>query len=125
MNAAEFPEQPATSSGSSEESDMAKGNKRQAVLQVRSEKRRRKMLEMAARIPWTPNGSSFLEATAVTRVDTVERYQWEVQQFVMEANRRKVRLTGDAAVDAEVVPRFNSLFAQGHLPEWGRYSWRG
>ena len=90
---------------------MAKGNKRQAVLQLRSEKRRRKMLEMTARLPWTSTGSSFLEATAVSRMDTVERYQWEVQQFVEEANRRKVRLTGDAAVDAEVEPRFSSLFA--------------
>ena len=119
INAADLTEQPATSSGLSEESDMAKGNKRQAVLQLRSEKRRRKMLEMTARLPWTSAGSSFLEATAVSRLDTVEKYQLEVQQFVEEANRRKVRLTGDVAVDAEVVHRFNSLFAQGHQPNRG------
>ena len=124
INAAELPEQPATSSGSSEESDMAKGNKRQAVLQLRSEKRRRKMLEMTARLPWTSAGSSFLEATAVSRLDTVEKYQLEVQQFVEEANRRKVRLTGDVAVDAEVVHRFNSLVAQGHQPNRGRSFWQ-
>ena len=98
---------------------MAKGNKRQAVLQLRSEKRRRKMLEMTARLPWTSAGSSFLEATAVSRLDTVEKYQLEVQQFVEEANRRKVRLTGDAAVDAEVVHQLNSLLAQGQQPNRG------
>ena len=74
------------------------------------------MLEMTARLPWTSVGSSFLEATAVSRLDTVEKYQLEVQQFVEEANRRKVRLTGDVAVGAEVVHRSNCLFVQGHPP---------
>ena len=82
------------------------------------------MLEMTTRLPWTSTGSSFLEATAVSRLDTVEKYQLEVQQFVEEANRREVRLTGDAAVDAEVVHWFNSLFAQGHQPNRGRSFWQ-
>ena len=68
---------------------------------------------MTAHLPRTPAGSGFSETTAVSRA-TMEKYQLEVKLFVGEANRQKVRLTGDAAVDAEVVHRFNSLFAQGH-----------
>ena len=110
-NAAYLTEQRATSSGSAEESDIAKGKKRLAVLQARSEKSRQRMLEMTTCLPWTSTGSSCLETTAVPRLATVEKYQVEVQQFVEKANRREVRLTGDAAVDAEVEPRFSSLFA--------------